>query len=691
MKGECKGIMNKLSFISSIPSDNDTTIYLVPTNSQKSLQFFNVELNMHFYDLSGNSRLTIPVNANDDGVYFKLSQLSSLGLGTYAFYLSMRYSDHMEYYPSNTAKYITLAYSNNRLVFKSIFTPEATNITPPDTSKIVERQVLHVHDIDIKDIKVSTIDSNKNANVYLDQYDVLHFDIPKGETGKSLYELARDAGFTGSFKDYEKTLVGPTGPKGDRGYNIWFDIHDYGENYRGSYWTDLKGSAPDRGPQVSDLVVLSSGHLVQVTGVSYGGVPEAGGGTFNYGPYLANLAGVAGPRGERGATGLQGPQGIQGNTGATGPQGPIGPAGKNFNIRKTFESVSAMEASKGAGFTDGDFTMIASNVSDPDNSKLYVWDGSKFVYISDLSGAQGIQGPQGIQGIQGIQGKQGLTGPQGPKGDKGETGATGAQGPKGEKGDTGSQGPQGVKGDKGDTGAKGSDGANGAKGDTGARGISIWASKYARGAKLNDQYWSDLNGTKVGFGPQVGDLVLQTDGNVSIVTKSVTSSDIYTGGGLWSIDGYLFNIRGPQGSVGPTGPMGPAGPKGETGATGSTGDRGPQGIQGPKGDRGLSIWFNKNAYGGNLQGKWWSDLYSTRVGFGPQVGDLTIQTNGMITQVTAVNASGDASTGGGTFDIGAVIGNMQGHTPVRGTDYWNDEDKNEIKSYVNDAILNGKW
>ena len=424
--------MNKLSFISSIPSDNDTTIYLVPTNSQKSLQFFNVELNMHFYDLSGNSRLTIPVNANDDGVYFKLSQLSSLGLGTYAFYLSMRYSDHMEYYPSNTAKYITLAYNNNRLVFKSIFTPEATNITPPDTSKIVEHQVLHVHDIDIKDIKVSTIDSNKNANVYLDQYDVLHFDIPKGETGKSLYELARDAGFTGSFKDYEKTLVGPTGPKGDRGYNIWFDTHDYGENYRGSYWTDLKGSAPDRGPQVSDLVVLSSGHLVQVTGVSYGGVPEAGGGTFNYGPYLANLAGVAGPKGDRGATGLQGPQGIQGNTGATGPQGP-------------------------------------------------------------------------------------------------------------------------------------------------------------------------------------------------------------------------------------------------------------------KGDRGLSIWFNKNAYGGNLQGKWWSGLYNTRVGFGPQVGDLIIQTNGMITQVTAVNASGDASTGGGTFDIGAVIGNMQGHTPVRGTDYWTDADKNEIKSYVNDAILNGKW
>lgn len=623
--------MNKLSFISSIPSDNDTTIYLVPTNSQKSLQFFNVELNMHFYDLSGNSRLTIPVNANDDGVYFKLSQLSSLGLGTYAFYLSMRYSDHMEYYPSNTAKYITLAYNNNRLVFKSIFTPEATNITPPDTSKIVERQVLHVHDIDIKDIKVSTIDSNKNANVYLDQYDVLHFDIPKGETGKSLYELARDAGFTGSFKDYEKTLVGPTGPKGDRGYNIWFDTHDYGENYRGSYWTDLKGSAPDRGPQVSDLVVLSSGHLVQVTGVSYGGVPEAGGGTFNYGPYLANLAGVAGPKGDRGATGLQGPQGIQGNTGATGPQGPIGPAGKNFNIRKTFESVSAMEASKGAGFTDGDFTMIASNVSDPDNSKLYVWDGSKFVYISDLSGAQGIQGPQGIQGIQGVQGKQGLTGPQGPKGDKGETGP---QGPQGVKGDTGSQGPQGI---------------------AGKDGHSVWENRMHSSPNRKSNFFRDLVNTSASNPPKVNDIMINADGNMAMITKVNITNDTDQGGGTFDYGPWIGNIKGPQG------------------------------------DRGLSIWFNKNAYGGNLQGKWWSDLYNTKVGFGPQVGDLVIQTNGMITQVTAVNASGDASTGGGTFDIGAVIGNMQGHTPVRGTDYWTDADKNEIKSYVNDAILKGKW
>lgn len=36
-----------------------------------------------------------------------------------------------------------------------------------------------------------------------------------------------------------------------------------------------------------------------------------------------------------------------------------------------------------------------------------------------------------------------------------------------------------------------------------------------------------------------------------------------------------------------------------------------------------------------------------------------------------------------------------GHTPVRGTDYWTDADKkaiyDETKKYVDDAILNEKW
>ena len=32
-----------------------------------------------------------------------------------------------------------------------------------------------------------------------------------------------------------------------------------------------------------------------------------------------------------------------------------------------------------------------------------------------------------------------------------------------------------------------------------------------------------------------------------------------------------------------------------------------------------------------------------------------------------------------------------GYTPIRGVDYWTDEDKAEIKSYVDEAILGGAW
>ena len=43
-------------------------------------------------------------------------------------------------------------------------------------------------------------------------------------------------------------------------------------------------------------------------------------------------------------------------------------------------------------------------------------------------------------------------------------------------------------------------------------------------------------------------------------------------------------------------------------------------------------------------------------------------------------------------DAGANGSNgKDGYSPVRGTDYWTEADKNEIKSYVDQAILNGAW
>lgn len=43
------------------------------------------------------------------------------------------------------------------------------------------------------------------------------------------------------------------------------------------------------------------------------------------------------------------------------------------------------------------------------------------------------------------------------------------------------------------------------------------------------------------------------------------------------------------------------------------------------------------------------------------------------------------------IDLGVKAKGTDGKTPVRGVDYWTDEDKDEIKQWVEDAILNGKW
>lgn len=139
-----------------------------------------------------------------------------------------------------------------------------------------------------------------------------------------------------------------------------------------------------------------------------------------------------GEKGEKGDTGEQGPQGIQGVQGEQGiqgiqgEQGPVGPQGKPFTIAKTYSSVEEMQ-NDFDNMQVGDYVMIASNVDDENNAKLYVKTDTAWVFITDFSGAQGIQGPQGEIGPIGPQGPQGEVGPQGPQG---------IQGLQGEKGDT---------------------------------------------------------------------------------------------------------------------------------------------------------------------------------------------------------------------------------------------------------------
>jgi hypothetical protein len=190
--------------------------------------------------------------------------------------------------------------------------------------------------------------------------------------------------------------------------------------------------------------------------------------------------GAQGTQGETGAQGATGSQGAQGTQGATGPQGAQGATGLGFSIAKSYASVAALTADTSpTAIVAGEFAIIETgNVNDAENSRLYLWNGSVYSYVTDLSGAAGFTGPQGATGAQGAQGTTGDTGAQGAQGltgaqgAQGATGAQGTTGAQGATGDTGAQGAQGITGSQGATGAQGAQGTTGAQGVQGAQGIT---------------------------------------------------------------------------------------------------------------------------------------------------------------------------------------------------------------------------
>lgn len=225
------------------------------------------------------------------------------------------------------------------------------------------------------------------------------------------------------------------------------------------------------------------------------GVPGAAGPQGEAGPQgPRGLDGAKGDKGDAGPQGLIGPKGEQGVPGQQGPQGPKGDNGEPFKITKTYPNVSSMN-NDATNIKEGAFVVIASTVSDPDNGKLYVKNGTAFTYIVDLSGVQGIQGPAGQQGI------QGPVGPQGPKGADGvmtfadltpeqKASLKGDKGDQGPQGIQGSTGPQGIQGIAGPIGPQGLTGPKGEKGDKGDNGL---APKFAFTLENNGDLFVDID------------------------------------------------------------------------------------------------------------------------------------------------------------------------------------------------------
>lgn len=68
--------------------------------------------------------------------------------------------------------------------------------------------------------------------------------------------------------------------------------------------------------------------------------------------------------------------------------------GEGFSVYKTYTSIEAMEADLD-NIPEGKFVLIASNIEDPDNAKLYIRAKDSFKFLTDMSNATGIKGDAG--------------------------------------------------------------------------------------------------------------------------------------------------------------------------------------------------------------------------------------------------------------------------------------------------------
>ena len=289
-------------------------------------------------------------------------------------------------------------------------------------------------------------------------------------------------------------------------------------------------------------------------------------------------------------TAPKGAQGAQGATGATGAPG------KDFRIYKTYASVAAMNADA-ANVPDGEFVMIASSESDPDNGKLYVrtTDGeADFTFVSDLSGAQGIQGEAAT-----IQVGQVLTGEAGTNANVENVGTEnaailnftiprGATGAAGKDGVNGQDGKDGVNGQDGQDGAAatiqigevvtGEPGTNASVENTGTENAAVLKFTIPRGATgaTGAQGAPGQDGADGAPGAPGADGQDATIAIGTVSTGAAGSEAAVTNTGTPSA--AVFNFTIPRGDTGAQGIQGEPGTPGADGQDGAPGADGKDGV-----------------------------------------------------------------------------------------------------------------
>ena len=456
--------------------------------------------------------------------------------------------------------------------------------------------------------KVPETNQLQLGELAINTYDGKLYSKLSDEAGESIFELgaAGPTGYTGSTGDTGAT--GYTGSTGGTGYDgsVGYTGSKGDTGYVGSTGaiSSTTSSTPPESPNVGDVWVDSD------TGIQY----------FYLNDGSSSQWVELGSPGSLGYTGSTGSLGYTGSFGATGYTGSKGNTGLGFNIAKTYLSVAALTADTSpTGIISGEFALINTNdVEDSENSRLYLWNGSSYTYVSDLSGAAGIQGPQGNFGYTGSKGDIGYTGSAstviGYTGSQGDIGYTGSTGDQGIIGYTGSKGDIGYTGSKGDIGYTGSKGDVGYTGSVGA-GYTYLSSSTSQtigtGSKTFTTVQSSLNsaftiGQRVRAAHPFNPTTIWMEGIITNYSSNtlVVEIDLIEGTGTsapWGIvsagEPGTAGYTGSKGDIGYTGSastvIGYTGSQGSTGYTGSastvvgyTGSKGDIGYTGSQGSIG---------------------------------------------------------------------------------------------------------
>ena len=343
-------------------------------------------------------------------------------------------------------------------------------------------------------------------------------ELPAGAAIGDAYIVDQSLWVWGNNAQWNDTgiIVGPEGPPGDQAIVNISEAEPVNPE-PGEFWLD-----PNVDIEYTSLYELAvangfSGTIEEYLDSLVGPQGEQG----EQGPIGSQgVKGDEGPRGPQGVVGPrgpEGPQGAQGPLGPTGDDGPAGPQGEpGFTVLGALDNTSQLPDPSVS--SNGDGYLVGTN--------LWLFDGTQWNDLGDLSGPPGPAGPPGPEGP---------AGPDGPAGPEGPEGPVGLDGPPGPEGPVGPEGPDGPEGPAG-------------------QGINVQG-------ELNNQ----------------GELPINAD--------SFAGEAYLIQGDLWifsAVDGWqnVGNIQGPEGPQGPPGPDGPAGP------IGPEGPEGPQGALGPRGEAG---------------------------------------------------------------------------------------------------------